>query len=417
MASSSTRIMSSYSCEMRPRLLKEFLSDDSSLPSSSSFDHHGSLFKKSSSLKNPRSLLLRNRSKSASSISISAIHKASEAVIKAIKFLPFARGSAIKTPSLLPRSLSRKKSKRDQIIQSEKHSEISNRASFSSSSEDQQQVETPKIKDILRWKSFRDVVEDLSNKWLESDFAPEDLNSLDNLDDDDYGRYYFMDHQKTKKKKNRVDQGRFSFEEDDEQSSPVSVLNDSVFLDDDHEEGEPVSFFNRTVETMERRKNMLMQRLKEFENLAKLEQITHEEEGRLTKEENATTKVEESNCEVEAKARELLSQVKATSSSSSSTHNDIVLLDFFRQELAASNNGEIEMLKTAQDWMSKEYCEGTFDCELLDCKEACLKDMEIGPMKWTRSNNFGEEQQELGRDVEIQVLNDLLDEVLGDLLL
>lgn len=166
---SSARLMitSSYSYEMRPRLLKDFLLDDSSVPSCSSRNSH---FR-----------LLRSRSKSAS-ISISAIHKASEAVVKAIKFFPF-----VKSPSLLPRSISRKKSRRE----SDKNSVLGDQEARVST--EHQQV-TPKIKDILRWKSFRDVVEELSTSWLESDFSPEDLNSFGSYD---HENDYFMD-QKSK---------------------------------------------------------------------------------------------------------------------------------------------------------------------------------------------------------------------------
>lgn len=86
----------------------------------------------------------RNRSKAAS-ISISAVHKASDMVINAIKFFPFIKT----TPAInnyLPRSISRK------LLSS----------SCSNSSRTNQVLDHPsvykvKIKDILRWKSFRDI--------------------------------------------------------------------------------------------------------------------------------------------------------------------------------------------------------------------------------------------------------------------
>ncbi|XP_027163249.1 uncharacterized protein LOC113763597 [Coffea eugenioides] len=386
MASSSSPRLASYSCERRPLLLKDFLTDDSA-PSCSSNGRFMNSFHKNSS----NTQLLRSRSK-ATSISISAIHKASEMVINAIKFLPFA--SMVKSHSILPRSISRKLSRSRDHKDSKLTPVVPGAEEVS--------VATPKIKDILRWKSFRDVVEELSTSWYERDFTAEDLPSWGGENTE------FMDHNRKKM------EGQFSIDEN-ELHSPVSVLDNPPFCED----GGFVSFFNRSIDTMERRKCILMQRIEEFESLAKLETFDLEE-GLATEEDSIAEELDEESNAVEAKARELLSQVKATASSAKRFEADEnhLLLDFFRHELAITTSKRqedaepagYELLRLAKSWISREQCDGTFDWEKA---EASLRDVENG-LRWDK---FDEEQQELGRELEIHVLNYLLDELLSDLVI
>lgn len=88
--------------------------------------------------------LLRSRSRAAASTTISAF----QAVINAVKNIHF---TAVKPPSILPRSLSRKLSKKK-----------------SQNKENEVKI-TVTIKDIIRWRSFRDIVEEKS--------LPSDLKS------------------------------------------------------------------------------------------------------------------------------------------------------------------------------------------------------------------------------------------------
>lgn len=127
------------------RMLKEFLVDDE-LPCCSS--NNEILIKKSHwNPRNPCKLRSsaagRNRSKAAS-ISISAVHKASDMVINAIKFFPFIKTTTA-INNYLPRSISRKLSS----------SSCSSRRT--NPVPDHPAVYKVKIKDILRWKSFRDI--------------------------------------------------------------------------------------------------------------------------------------------------------------------------------------------------------------------------------------------------------------------
>ncbi|KAL3517088.1 hypothetical protein ACH5RR_023990 [Cinchona calisaya] len=365
----------SYSCERRPRLLKDFLTEEYSVPSCSS---NGFI--------SPTKLLRNGSKNKAASIS--------EKIIKAIKFLPFA--SMVKSHySIIPRSISRK------LSRSKDHKD--GKSTISSGDEFSSPAVVPKIKDILRWKSFRDVVEEISTNWYERDFAAEeDLlpswgGEINNND--------FMGHKKM--------EGQLAFDEN-EQNSPVSVLDNSPFRDD---EGS-ISLFNPTVGTiLERRKCIL--RIQEFENLAKRETFI-ENEGFASKEKSTAKEDEETNV-VEAKAWQLLSHIKATTPTAKyfeANYTEKVLLDFFRHELAIITTNkkqkDVELLALAKSWMSREYCEGSiFDCELLENAEASVRDMEIG-LRWDK---FNEEQEELVRQLEIYFLNDLLDELLADLVL
>lgn len=139
--------------EQRPMMLKDFLRDDrlhsypspSSSSSSSSGFHMYPIEKPYSKSNNkPPIVLLRSWSRKAAATRISAVHK----VINAVKFLHF--GSS-KSPLLLTRSISRKlpkKSGKDKNVISSDVPAVNNNK--------------VKVKDILRWRSFRDVVEDYS---------------------------------------------------------------------------------------------------------------------------------------------------------------------------------------------------------------------------------------------------------------
>lgn len=165
---------------------------------------------------------------------------------------------------------------------------------------------------------------------------------------------------------------------------------------------------------------MPTQRIQEFETLAKQEKNFNQNEEFAVDEKSTGEEDEETNA-MEAKARHLLSEVKATAKKCGFADEDHLLLDFFRHELAITNSkkqkdvesADSEMLRFAKSWMSRKYCEGTFDWELLEKTEASIRDMETG-LRWDK---FDEEQQELGLELEIHVLNGLFDELLADLLL
>uniref|UniRef100_A0A5B7BQW2 Uncharacterized protein n=1 Tax=Davidia involucrata TaxID=16924 RepID=A0A5B7BQW2_DAVIN len=171
----------SFPIERRPRMLKDFLSENSnsissngfkSFPRQSNVRHFLELDVKSDNV--VTSKLLRSRSKAAST-TISAIHKASEILINAVRHLPFV---SVKSPSP---SVSRRLLKREfwKKCRNDDVGQIS---------------VTVKVKDILRWRSFRDLVEEKeppldfscspyagsttssnSYNWCESEFTAEYL--------------------------------------------------------------------------------------------------------------------------------------------------------------------------------------------------------------------------------------------------
>ena len=129
-----------FQIERRPRTLKDFLVDDSNSCSSSGFktfphftvrnilERDGGVGESNS---NNRSTFLRSRSKAAAATTISAFQKASEIVI-----------NAVKSPSFFQRSLKRRFWRRN------------------STEERGMTVTVIRVKDIVRMRSLRDVIEE-----------------------------------------------------------------------------------------------------------------------------------------------------------------------------------------------------------------------------------------------------------------
>ncbi|XP_019189683.1 PREDICTED: uncharacterized protein LOC109184095 isoform X1 [Ipomoea nil] len=358
MASSPQRkFHASLSLERRPRLLKDFLNDDY---------HHSSA---------AAQLLMRSRSKAASATISGALHK----VINIVKFFPFA--SAVKSPSVfISRKLSRKTTAAASGNKNLGHDDIEERPTA-----------MVKVKDILRWRSSRDLVAEKStpldddflicyspnrcttatattttgskrSSWCDSDFTAEDLPSwcgeideqaavgtmkaAGNNNDETVGGY-FMDKQMDPQ-----------FDEND-QHSPVSVLQSPFREDEDFT-------FHRSLATIESRKCMLMQRIQQLESLA------GGVGGTTTWPENGAD--EEGNDE-EAKLHMMMIHL---------TREDII-----------------------------RCSEESYEWEVEEKREAYIRDMEkAAGMRWY---NFEEEKEELCREVEVEVFRDLVNEVLAEI--
>lgn len=165
----------------RPMLLKDFLRDDASKSTALS----------SSKSNSSHIVLLRSWSRRAAATRISAVHKV-------IKLLQLASS---KSPSVLPRSISRRLTKRGK----EENDVVFGRASSS-------EVKV-KVKDILRWRSFRDLAEDdpttlhfppspyrstattttattcsKRSSWCDSDFTAEELPAWGGESEDFWGK-------------------------------------------------------------------------------------------------------------------------------------------------------------------------------------------------------------------------------------
>nr|DAD48029.1 TPA_asm: hypothetical protein HUJ06_017966 [Nelumbo nucifera] len=325
--------------DKRPPMLKDFLRDDLNSCSSNGFQSYPRRsccttvrnlldidFKSRESSQRRR--LVRSRSKAAST-TISALHKASEAVLAAVKYFPFSPIN--KSPStqpqnrpkvgILPRSISRRL-----------------RRSFwrKTDKEEHEIIVTVRVKDILRWKSFRDLIEDSekpsdfsptplnekakplclsssplprttttttttttsssitssSNSWADSDFTSDYLQSssvssecLGETDGEDSKRCLSSEKQTFNNKAGEgsmettttysVDAKSACQYEEKEQFSPVSVL-DFPFEEED-EDTETHSSSNQSLSNMDWAKQKLMQKIRRFEIFAQLEPVELEQ--------------------------------------------------------------------------------------------------------------------------------------------
>lgn len=168
-------------------------------------------------------------------------------------------------------------------------------------------------------------------------------------------------------------------DEEKEQNSPFSVLD---FCSQEDEES--FSYFHRTPRRRQARVEL-------FTN----KNVIHEET-------------------VEEKAMQLLNQVKTNISSSTGCleiDEEFLLLDFFMEQLSVNKKGGDELLKVAKEWIRGED-DGCLEWKLVGKKEFSIRDMERG-VKW---NKFDQDEQELGLEIENQLLNRLVDEVLFDFL-
>ncbi|KAH6779823.1 hypothetical protein C2S52_011060 [Perilla frutescens var. hirtella] len=339
-------------------LLKDFLRDDGGCKSSWSWRSISSKSKK------PHIVLLRSWSKRAAATKMSAVHKL-------IKLLQFASS---KSPSLLPK----RSSEGNNDFVGDVSSEVK-----------------VKVKDILRWRSFRDLVDHdptlpqsphdrstaaaattttscskRSSSWCDSDFtAEEELPPWGGENEEFWGKNAAA----TLK---NIPKGDWSFEEY-EQQSPVSVLA-SPFQ---QVEEFIVSPYHPTLANVQREKR----------NVRSEEQNLEREIG--------------SNCNgTEEKAKKLLRHLKEDDNDDS----DDVILDFLIEELGKFNDDDdddCKILRIAKSWMDGELEE--------ENRESFVKDMDKG-ICW--NNKFKQEQQHLCHQLELTLFNDLIDHLVADLI-
>ncbi|KDP25516.1 hypothetical protein JCGZ_20672 [Jatropha curcas] len=458
-----------YLIEKRPLTLKDYLRDDLSSCSSNGFKS----FPRRQCCNTVRFLLetdlntnakqrrrrdqqifKRSRSSKAASSTISALQKASEAVINAVKLLPFPSSSSIKTPSpsvqtrtrkggiLLPRSLSRKLFKKS-FWRKDSHTE-------------RQDIE------IKRWRLFREFLAERdkpsghssstvttaftttglsrsssSNSWTESEFTRHSGNS------ESYScRNAAAEGEKDLPSEKKVSGGvgvavgedaithsventkEWPNEEEKEQFSPVSVL-DCPFQDEE----EISSPFHTSLVRMEGAKKKLMAKIRTFESLDQLKPLNLEKQIELADlEDDSLDKFSTQACSLsnevekctEREADELLKLVKATTPSNSKA--DTMLLDFFKEKILENNTNDNKILgykefkkelEAAQDWINGDPKEMILGWEVKDNRHIYIKDMERNG-KW---RNFGEEKEELVLELELEVFTSLVDEALLDLLI
>uniref|UniRef100_A0A6N2MUN8 DUF4378 domain-containing protein n=1 Tax=Salix viminalis TaxID=40686 RepID=A0A6N2MUN8_SALVM len=430
-----------FSTEHRPKLLKDFLIDDDSNPCSSSGfrSFPGKPFDSTMKtlieidLSNPKSIanssnniasykLLRSHSKAAASTTISAF----QAMITAVKNIHF---TAVKSPSILPRSLSRKLSKK----------------------KSQNKENEAKITTLYGGDHFRDTVEDKylppdspssphhcttttttgststtprsGSSWCDSDFTSDYLPSW-NGNFDECG-----ENEKEVGKKISPGVGEDSSvatteaitntkvgPEEDEEEQLHSPVSETEFESEEDEDSS--SSFEQSLATVERTREKIMEKIRRFEILTKLDPVNPD--NWMSIDENirdTNMNFEEEIHEVEEKAWKLLSHVKETGLECCSNNMNL-LFDFFRDELGASTCESTEqridvgLLNKAKAWMNGEdSLWAEWELEHMD-REVCVRDMDREG-RWGKSED---EQNELASGIQNEVLDLLVDELLLDLI-
>ncbi|XP_057496137.1 uncharacterized protein LOC130781099 isoform X1 [Actinidia eriantha] len=387
-----------------PQMLKDLLADGSNSCSSSGF--------RSFPRKVPSNLTVRNlldlnldldlttNTKRTSSIKLT---RSRSIFHNAVKYFPFI---AVKSPSVLRRSISRRLSRR------ELRDDVVRVASVAVT-----------VKDILRWRSFRDLAEERSppldfsssrttttmgstvspapTNLCESDFTAEDLpfwrGEWDKCLESEVGKNCLPEMVVGGGDSTVDPKGELSCDQDKEQHSPVSVHN-FPFQDE-----ESLLSSHQNLANLERRKQMLMQNTQDFECLP---------------ESSSDCELEEGNG-IEERARQLVSHVKAASSvETCETGVDRLIFDFFCHELATRRNRndddefDSEVLRVAEAWMGGKY-EESLEWEEEGKRGAYIRDMEGGG-RWRKVE---EEREDVAMAVELEVgvLDYLVDELLVDL--
>ncbi|KAI3693897.1 hypothetical protein L1987_76852 [Smallanthus sonchifolius] len=324
----------------------------------------------------------------------------------AISVFLHAAVSSVKSSSILRRSISRRFSNK-------------NRSTSRLPEPTMARTTSVTVKDILRWKSFRDLADPAEinpppllestvesprcttatatatttttssvgtpkSSWCDSDFTDDDSPACFrgfSGDMDVTGKKNFHINIAGGERNIRDPEDRIVLVEEDEQFSPISVLD----FTQQHEE--TFSPFHQTLADMERRSINLKQQIQNFENLIEV----HDDMNKHVE------LYDTESFKIEEQAIRLMDHVKTTSSIEEWDLNlDCLLIDFFRDEL---NNGNLEsrVLSVAKCWVRGEMiCIGEMD------KRWNLKDLE-------------DDQKEIVIEMEKMMLNCLLDELTMDL--
>ncbi|XP_010523056.1 PREDICTED: uncharacterized protein LOC104801463 isoform X2 [Tarenaya hassleriana] len=432
-----------FGMERGARLLKDCLLEDSNSCSSNGFKSF------------PRQPLLQPFPIKPKKEESKAIHrKTLQAVINAIKSLRF---TAVKSaPSILPRSLSRRLSKKN-------GSNKVNQADIA-----------VRVKDIVRWRSSRDLHQDVSppsdfepstvnttttgsttsgtpcSSWCDSDFTLEYLPSwggkLEDLGEKDVG-------------KENCEIGKEDLQcvgEDSSTETTAAIVADTntqvgpeedLQCDGDTDHNSPVSVLEVEYEEDDGgasdaslgTKQKLMQTIKRFETLAKITPFNLDEwesidedscngraeedisyNGDTCNSLDSGTEDEEEAGEVEEKAHQLWSQVKE--GCAIWIHEERLIMDFFRDEVMkrlclhhetyGDREFENQLVGKAKEWMRGERLTEIEHGSIEQRRKACLREIERGD--WN-GKQVKEEGEEVAVGIEDGLLDLLIDEMLTEL--
>ncbi|KAI9174129.1 hypothetical protein LWI28_012404 [Acer negundo] len=397
------QLRKTFSIETRPILmLKDYLRDDQSSCSSNGFK---SLPRRqccntvrfvldidlknrdSNKYNNTKRLLHRSRSKATASttMAMSALQRASEAVLKAVKLLQFPSVQRRAKKALLPRSFSRKLLKKSFWTRKADHDKEEEHVHSKIKPLKLFVLYGPQAVSILKLQPENDAVE--SQKHVQSSVSNKAGVSIGE-DSINCSEGNIKDWRN---------------EEEKEQCSPVSVL-DCPFED---VETDITSPFHQRLARMEGTKQKLMHTLKRFESLARLEPVDLEKRIASSESDNddsiETPIQSNKENETEKKAEELLKHIKSTTSSNNTllSKADNLLSDFFREMIEENQNDDSYMLKAAGDWIEGQSDQMFVGWEVEGGREAYLRDMETNNVRW---ENVDEEKHEFGLALESEVL-------------
>ncbi|KAJ4905579.1 Uncharacterized protein Rs2_09237 [Raphanus sativus] len=398
--------------ELRPRMLKDCLLEDSNSCSSNGFKSF------------PRMPPLDTFPKKKQA-------NALQAVINAVKSLS---SNAIKsTPSgLLPRSLSRR-------LSSKKKSE--NQASITT---------IVRVKDIVSWSSSKDLLhEDISrfqprqytsktatgssstttsgtssSSWCDSDFTSEFLPSSSwgrNVEKEEGGENYKLqcvgEDSCTAVTDADTVVGPEDLQCEEEQNSPVSVLEVQVGEYDQASD----SSFSQCLDNVERTKQKLMQTIQRFENLANISPFNLDEwDEESCKEESCDAEIEEDEDdtdEVEEKAAKLWDRVRERHAIW--IHEEHLIMDYFRDELMMQRTNEThhqhfeeQLVEEAKGWLEGQRV-SELECGTGEQRShACAR--EIERLEWNEKR-IKEELDEVATQIEDGLFSLLVNETLNAL--
>ncbi|KAJ6347511.1 hypothetical protein OIU76_004061 [Salix suchowensis] len=476
----SSVISSSSSCkqipfliERKPLMLKDYLLDDLSSCSSNGFKSFPRIHRcttvrflleidlKTKQQRHQKQLYKRSKSSKAASTTISALQKASAAVIKAVKLLPFPSAPTVKSPSpsrtrkgLVPRSLSRKLFTK----------------SFWRKTPDHSGQYCKENNGIRGWRLFHEFLEEQdrpsdqissristssrtssnSNVWTpESEFSAGSGNSptFESCSSGVNDAVCIHDDL-VKEVSDRVgvsvgqdpitNRKEWPDDKEKEQFSPVSIL-DCPFQDDEEEISSP---FHRSPVRMEGSKQKLVQKIKRFESLAQLDPVDLEKRIATAELEDESVESPMQHCSMsiysdkndifsetreengtEKDAQQLLDHVKSTIASPGlSPKLDSLLLCFFEEKIVENNaSGSLiglykefeQELEVAQDWINGRPKEMFLGWEVVESRHVYLQDME----KNGRWENVDQEKEEVALKLEVEVFNSLIEEALVDYIL
>ncbi|GMI76306.1 TON1 Recruiting Motif 11 [Hibiscus trionum] len=351
---------------------------------------------------------------------ISALQRASEAVLNAVKLLPFPSIKSTSPPlrrNSFTRSFSRKLFKRSFWRKADKENdgggeirrcklfreflEEKNQPSDQNTSTTVVVTTADTSATTMIASSSRVSSNTSSNTWSESEFTADVLqswsgNSESSSENDTVeGETNLPQKEKVS---NIVGEESINFtkeqdwanEEGKEQFSPVSVL-DCPFDDEEEEEEDNNSHFEDGSPHVKGTKPKLMQKARRLEGLTQLEPVDLETRIAMT--------------ELEDDDGEIIELVKARIPwEINKFMEDGLVLDLYRET-------GLEDLKMVENWVNGK-CEDMFvGWEMEEGRKAYLKEMERNG-NWRK---FNEEEEDVGTTVELEVLSSLLDELLTDL--